>query len=242
MKKPTKLTLLLWAYGMPGVIAMLSYLPVLLRHQKSSLPLPILCLISFLQSTMLVLFSAWLGSRCAPRVGLKAPMAIAIIEKSNLWTALRPQLVPGIAGGILGFAIFLSAAAFTPSLLQNTDAMDATPILVKLLYGGISEEILLRWGIMSFFAALLWRFTEQEKLKPLIFWISIIMSALLFAVGHLPATLALTGGHLSVPLIGYIMIFNSAFGLIAGFLFWSFGLEAAIIAHMLAHGLFELFF
>jgi hypothetical protein len=33
----------------------------------------------------------------------------------------------------------------------------------------------------------------------------------------------------------YVIIANSAFGFIAGFLYWRKGLESAIIAHMLTH-------
>jgi len=33
----------------------------------------------------------------------------------------------------------------------------------------------------------------------------------------------------------YIVIANSVFGLITGYLYWKKGLEAAIVAHMLAH-------
>jgi len=40
---------------------------------------------------------------------------------------------------------------------------------------------------------------------------------------------------LSVGVAAYIIIGNALFGPIAGYLFWRYGLETAIIAHVCAH-------
>jgi hypothetical protein len=53
-------------------------------------------------------------------------------------------------------------------------------------------------------------------------------------MGHLPIASAL-GVGLTAPIVAYIIMANSLFGLIAGYLYWKKGLEAAIIAHMFAH-------
>jgi membrane protease YdiL (CAAX protease family) len=53
-------------------------------------------------------------------------------------------------------------------------------------------------------------------------------------MGHLPIASAL-GIGLTSSIVFYVVIANSLFGLIAGYLYWKKGLEAAIIAHMLAH-------
>jgi len=41
--------------------------------------------------------------------------------------------------------------------------------------------------------------------------------------------------NFTVAIVGYIVVANGLFGLIAGYLYWKRGLEAAIIAHMLTH-------
>jgi membrane protease YdiL (CAAX protease family) len=61
-----------------------------------------------------------------------------------------------------------------------------------------------------------------------------VVSALAFGAGHLPAAAAAVG-RLDPATVGYVLAFNGAFGLVAGFLFWRRGLEAAMIAHALAH-------
>jgi hypothetical protein len=42
-------------------------------------------------------------------------------------------------------------------------------------------------------------------------------------------------GGLTLPLTIYVITANSIFGIVAGFLYWRLGLEAAIIAHMFTH-------
>ena len=63
---------------------------------------------------------------------------------------------------------------------------------------------------------------------------AVVASALLFALGHLPAAQALAGA-LTVPVVVFVLVGNTAFGLVAGWLYARHGLEAAILAHVLAH-------
>jgi len=50
----------------------------------------------------------------------------------------------------------------------------------------------------------------------------------------LPAA-ALLVPHLTPGMIAWILIGNASFSLIAGWLYWKAGLEAAIIAHIASH-------
>src|SRR5690606_20504576 len=106
----------------------------------------------------------------------------------------------------------------------------------RILYGGIREELMLRWGLMSLLLWLSWRFIQRKSTSPsaLLYWLAIIASAVLFGVGHLPAAHALVG-DLSFPVVAYVIGGNAAFGVLAGWLFWRFGLEAAILAHAITH-------
>jgi len=89
---------------------------------------------------------------------------------------------------------------------------------------------------MSAMAWVLWRVVQRDRSKPSvwIFWAAIAGSALLFGAGHLPAAFAMAGAP-SAGLVVYIVGANAAFGIVAGYLFWRHGLEAAMIAHLLAH-------
>jgi membrane protease YdiL (CAAX protease family) len=56
----------------------------------------------------------------------------------------------------------------------------------------------------------------------------------MFGIGHLPLVVAL-GVAFTLPIVTFIVFANSLFGLVAGYLYWRKGLEAAIIAHMTTH-------
>lgn len=110
------------------------------------------------------------------------------------------------------------------------------PAAVRFLYGGLTEEVLLRWGMMTFLAFLFWQLFGRRAERPgrLAFVAAITISALLFGVGHLPIASLLAGG-LNVPLTLFVITANSIFGIVAGFLYWRLGLESAMIAHIFAH-------
>ena len=65
--------------------------------------------------------------------------------------------------------------------------------------------------------------------------LAVVISSSVFGFGHLPIAFALSS-QVTTSLILYVVIGNSLFGLIAGYLYWHTGLEAAMIAHMLVHG------
>jgi membrane protease YdiL (CAAX protease family) len=89
-----------------------------------------------------------------------------------------------------------------------------------------------RLGLLLWLAGLPGR--VHERPPGAIVWVAIIGSAILFGVGHLPAATAMVG-NLSAAAVGLIIGSNAAFGIVAGYLFWRWGLEAAMIAHVLAH-------
>jgi membrane protease YdiL (CAAX protease family) len=105
-----------------------------------------------------------------------------------------------------------------------------------MLYGGLTEEILLRWGVMTFLVWMFWRIFQRGTGRPrgVYFVAAIILSAVMFGIGHLPIASILAGG-LTVPVVIYVITANSIFGIVAGFLYWRRGLESAILAHMFAH-------
>jgi len=110
------------------------------------------------------------------------------------------------------------------------------PLPTRLLYGGITEELLLRWGLMTLLVWVAWRLLQkgQNSPKPMYFMGPILISSVVFGVGHLPIAFMLLP-EATLALTVYVIVANSIFGLIAGYLYWRKGLESAMIAHMLAH-------
>jgi membrane protease YdiL (CAAX protease family) len=106
----------------------------------------------------------------------------------------------------------------------------------KLLYGGVTEEILMRWGLMSALIWLPWRFLQRRNGPPRTAYVvgGVVVAALLFGLGHLPAVVAM-GAELNPTVVAHILVGNTLPGILFGVLYWRWGLEAAILAHALAH-------
>lgn len=221
---------------MIGVVStLLMSLPL---SEGAELPMPVwlLKLVSLVQPALLLTLAVWAGVNLAPKVELHAPAFEAFAQRRSSFAALRPQIKPGIAVGILG-GLGLALISFVrPSVLAGIGNMLDPPLAMRLLYGGITEELLVRWGLMTFLLWAAWRLFERDAREPTtkLAWCSIILSALAFGALHLPVVFALAE-EITSSLIVYIVGANSVFGMLFGYLFWRYGLEASMIAHALAH-------
>ena len=251
MNSNLRLFLAIWLAGMAGVLSLLlvdisalvAAIPLPAGTPPPELPRPaILKLVTILQPAVLTSFAVLVGMWLAPKVGLHAPAAEAFAERRAFWPALKPQILPGILAGLAsGVAIALTwiiAKPFLPAefIGRAEEFNKLIPHAVRILYGGLAEEVLLRWGVMSLLIWILWRLLQRDSESPrgIFFVAAIVVSALVFGAGHLPIAFALAGG-LTLPIVLYVIIANAIFGIVAGFLYWRRGLESAMLAHMFAH-------
>jgi hypothetical protein len=244
----TRLSLLLFLAGFAGILSLLlldlsALMAILPPREGTKLPsLWLLKLLSLIQPTLLLALAVFVGRLLAPKVGLSAPAFEALARGKSFVAALRPQIIPGvIAGLIAAVVIVVSWALLRPSLpaefVSRAEAFNRlAPLPMRLLYGGITEEILLRWGLLSLLVWAAWKVFQRGRRQPgaVCFAGAIIISSIVFGVGHLPIAVAL-GGSLTLPIVAYIITANSVFGIIAGYLYWRKGLEAAITAHIVTH-------
>jgi hypothetical protein len=251
MTRNIRLFLVLWIAGMVGVLsllmvdlqALIAALPQTAGTPPPELPPPaLLKLATVLQPAILTSLAVLLGIWLAPKVELHAPAAEAFAERNSLLTALKPQIIPGVVAGLIsGVAITLTwliaKPSFSPAFIAKAEEFNNfLPHAVRMLYGGLTEEILLRWGVMTFLVWMFWRIFQRGTGRPrgVYFVAAIILSAVMFGIGHLPIASILAGG-LTLPVVIYVITANSIFGIVAGFLYWRRGLESAILAHMFAH-------
>ena len=237
---PTRISLILCVLGLPGVIAMSWY--VAQRLPRGYLPEWALPVIGGVQTSLLLVGAVILGAWLGPRVGLGAPLLQAVLQRKRLRSVWRNVWLPGVSAGVMGAAWMVTLAQLMPPDLLPGDPMQALPLWVRLLYGGISEELLARWGLMAMIMCGLWHLLQPRGGMPkaVVVWLAIALSSVIGSAGQLPAAIGLMGS-LSMPLVAYVVISHAAYGLLAGFLFWRYGLEAAMLAHILAlllsHGL-----
>ena len=108
-------------------------------------------------------------------------------------------------------------------------------IIGGLLVGGIIEEVMLRLFFMSllvFISSKLF-YKNKKEITTKIYVIANITSTLIFAAGHIPATMAMT--TLTPIIIVRCFLFNGGLGLGFGYLYRKYGLGYAMIAHGFAH-------
>lgn len=188
------------------------------------------------QPTLLALVFAAVGVWAAPRIGLDAPVVRAWAEQRPIWPELRAQLPSAILVGLIVAGILLTyVAILRPTEVGQNLLRFAAPLATRLLYGGITEELLMRWGLMTLLVWLAWRVTGRAEPVPnWCCWLGILLAALLFALGHLPA-LSLLAPDPPGWLVALVLVCNFVPGLLFGWLYWRRGLEAAMAAHALAH-------
>lgn len=227
----------LWLVGLPGVAALTVYLLQSPPLAMPSAPAPwVIALASGLQSVLLLSIAAFGGTKLAPGPGFQAPLLSSLLQRKPVRDLVPPRIAPAIAGSVLGVAILLVYSGMLPAELRELQQQKALPLAVRVLYGGFTEEILLRWGLMTGLAWLIWRICGGQPgvLPAWIAWVAIAISALVFGLAHLPAAHALLG-EAGAQLVGLVLASNAAFGVLAGYLFWRWGLETAIFVHVFAH-------
>ena len=199
-------------------------------------------LVSLIQPSVLVAIAVGVGVGLAHRVGLHSPAAEAAANGDPVMAKLKPQILPGIITGVLVGGALLLLWAFAkpmmpPEFAARAEALNRVmPAAFRLLYGGFTEELLLRWGVMTFFVWLPWRIFRKGEGQPTTpyFVVAILASALLFGIGHLPIVVALAETVTAATVL-FVIAGNSLFGIAAGFLYWKRGLESAMVAHITTH-------
>lgn len=239
-RKKAYLALILFFLGLLGMLSMLTVDFPLPEEMQSILeetftPSQIQLLI-LINPTILMLIAVVVGTLLYQKVNLSVP----IIEK---WVGIKEDkvqihaiLVYGIIGGlftgILLSTLGLIGRGLVPSEFEQLGESLQITLAARFLYGGITEEILMRYGLMTllvWIAAKIFRGT-----KPSIYWIGISLAALLFALGHFPIVFQSIDNPSSI-MLAYVLIGNSVGGLVFGWLYWKKGLESAFLAHMFAH-------
>lgn len=230
---------ILWGLGLVGAVLVLPYLLEVNRPQfeKAKMPLPALLALSTLQNAVLLGLTAGIGLLVSRAAGLETPLISAWVQGRPLPEEALSRLPLSAALGALGGAVLVALETWVflarlPETLLRL-ARKANPLkgFLASFYGGFSEEILMRLFLFSGLAWLLGRFWQTSSGMPAsgAFWTANLLVAVLFGLGHLPATAAITP---LTPLIVFrAIVLNGIVGLLFGYLFWRFGLEAAILAH-----------
>jgi len=250
-----KTALALWGLGLCGAVLILPYIAALTPRvfetaaSRTHLAVWQILTLSVVQSAVLIAVAVLSGLWAARKVGLGTPLLTAYFSGSPAPAAARRTLLLAVAvGAITGlvllamdafvFAAFPSIAAFVSTAQSAAGRPKAWQGFLASFYGAFDEEILMRLGLLSLLALTFRALTRQGganrhvKLPAAIFWAANIATALVFGLGHLPATAAIA--PLTAAIIVRAIVLNGAAGLVFGVLYRRYGLEWAMASHFAA--------
>ena len=254
MTKPFnwKIFWILLAAATIGLIAIIPYSFAIQGGPPSQadmqMPLALLVTIQIASQVLLVGVAIWVGLSFANAIGLGLPILESALRREPIRDQINLMLPISIALGVLGalLVVALDLYVFHPALMSEmgsaaaplTIRSSATPSwwqgLLASLYGGFDEELLLRLCVMSFLAWLGRYVSKTAEGRPTVavFWTANVLAAILFGLGHLPATSALV--PLTPLVIVRAVVLNGVIGVAAGYLYFTRGLESAMVSHFSA--------
>lgn len=243
-----RLFFVLWAASIAGMILVFPYALALLPQSVLG-KLPSLYILLPLQAGQGAIFLGLVtlaGLFFAKRAGLGAPILEAWLDGRDIRTKLGSRLLPGVVVGIVGSlaVIGLETLVFQPAI-RNQSPVSAAALslwnqpaawkgLLASFYGGIDEEIELRLFALSLFAWLGRYVSRKTDGTPTstVLWLANVIAALLFGLGHLP--IISTMAHLTPIIVLRTVALNGLLGIAFGYLYWTRGLEAAMVSHFCA--------
>jgi len=199
--------------------------------------------LAIVQPAILTAIAIFTGLALSRRTGLGAPYLSGTrrfyLRSAETLKPLRMATIVALVGG-LGLSAYQLVSqnwieALDPVAAEQIAAF-APPLVTRLLYGGLTEEIVSRWGMMTCVAWVLGGRHVGAASRPAWAYVTAaIVAAALLALGHLPLLLALVD-HPPLALIVVVLGLNTLVGTAFGWLFWRAGLEAAMLAHAGTHG------
>ncbi|MCM3872605.1 MAG: CPBP family intramembrane metalloprotease [Pyrinomonadaceae bacterium] len=238
---------LFWLLFALGILGMVSSIPIaidlfgaVITAEPLPLPLPLVILLGAVQNFGLLALMVFLGLKLGQRVGLGAPLLEGWLNgnsvtnqwRASLGVSFREGIIAGIGIGVVLLIALIAVAPRLPNLpFVTAGRLAVWKRLLACLYGGLYEEILCRLFLLTLIAWLANKALRKsnERLSLTAFWISNLVVAVLFGLGHLPsASLVMPITPLVVALA---LIFNGIAAISFGVLFRKRGLEAAMIAH-----------
>ena len=204
-------------------------------------------LIDSLINILLFSLLGGLGLMLANRIGLGMPFIEAWAKREPAPDRFRNVVATTwiVAVVLVLLSLFLHTVVFDPPLHKMLEKLGITisegahtpPLygFLAAISAGILEEIEFRLfglSLLAWLPGLLFHDPDGRP-KPIVFWTANLLFALGFGAAHLPAQTAV-GLPLNPLVVTAALVLNGIGGLIFGWLFWSFGLESAILAHFFA--------
>lgn len=234
------LAITLFLIGLVGVFSILTMeipLPpeaeAILKDHLSPLQIKFVTLIN---PTIMLIIAVIAGIFSYDKVNLRVSIIENLIgiknDSINPLEIAKYGIMGGIISGILLTAVGLIFNPVLPLEFKELGESFQPTLAARFLYGGLTEEIIMRFGLMTLIVWICKKIFSGTK--PFVYWIGILFSAIIFALGHFPIAFQAIDNP-SYLLLTYLLIGNSIGGIIFGWLYWKKGLESAFIGHIFTH-------
>ena len=194
--------------------------------------------IAMLQPLLLGIFAIYGGHRFSEKVQLRSLLNEKIegpVEMDRKKFSLK-ESVPFIVSfavviALLNLSFDVVFQSWLPELFQpNFSIPNINQIASNVLYQGVGQEILLRWGIMT---TLIYVFSSRGRdLNRWVYIVGIIFTAILYGFAQ---SNALAGADAGIILLIRTLLLNGLPGMAFGWLYYKFHFEAAVFSHVLAN-------
>jgi hypothetical protein len=227
--------------GLVVILALLAAVNIFLP-QGSFLPLPseaelvasieVLAMIN--AAVVLILYGGlgFLGIILSKKLGFPDLWSPEISNRQRFF-------LPALAGA--GVGIFFIVADLFFSRLHGFGALPHPPFptsLVASASAAVGEEIIFRLFFISFWVWLISHIFLKKRWQNRVFWVIAVISALLFALGHLPSVMIMFGlqgiGELPTSFLLEIILLNGVLSVFAAYYFRKYGFLAPVSVHFWA--------
>lgn len=203
-------------------------------------------LVNALINGLIISVLGGIGLLIANRIGIGMPFVEGWVKGKRVSVRFRNVVaIAWIVGvGIAIAYLILQKWVFGPPMLALFEEIGYTvpeEAVMPPLYGflaafsaGTTEETLCRLFGLSLIAWLGGMLFQESDGRPklVVLWIANILFALVFGAAHLPAAESM-GWPITPLIVTRTLVLNGIGGLVLGWLFWTFGLETAMLAHFL---------
>ncbi|MBR6800312.1 MAG: CPBP family intramembrane metalloprotease [Eubacteriaceae bacterium] len=189
-----------------------------------------LVMITTLQTVLYTVFCGIFGYILSEKLGLIKPFEIK-------WESLKRVLAFSLVGGIILSMDHWVFGHFEPMIKTiNASSLNFNYLMTSVLYGGIIEELMLRFFFMSLtaFVIKIIFFRKRDAVPKKVFLTANIISSIAFAAGHLPST-ALLFGSITPMLLFRCFLLNGGFGFMFGYFYEKYGIQYSMISHAALH-------
>lgn len=238
-----RIFLTIFLLGLFGVITLAISITFLIPSLVASLgdeappppPNIVIVLAMTVQLGILIALATWAGLTLSKRMNTNVtPILTHGISDKRLLLGLVSGVSAGLAMLIVHQLIFFPVTGIPVNVSAEM------PILIGLasvfLYGGFTEEILMRLGLMTLLLWLGSKIQNDENNAPTtaIFWIVNGIVTVLFGLLHIPSAVVILDIDPTPIVVAQALVLNSV-GLLFGWLYWRKGIETAFAAHIGVH-------